>query len=75
MLHETFGEILRKVEHKISSSVDSMPETLITNGFFVQKDYAIRTSFLQSLHKYYDANATNVDFLENAEEATDSINS
>jgi len=66
---------LKRVEHKQSGPDDSLPETIITNGFFVQKERPIHDSFIQALHKYYNANATNVDFLEHAGEATDLINS
>lgn len=53
-----------------------MPEAIIANGFFVQKDRHIHDSFVQSLKKYYsDAPVTTVDFLEHAGEATDLINS
>ena len=51
-----------------------MPETLIANGFFVQKDRPVLDSFVHPLEQYYGAKAMNVDFLEHASEATDEIN-
>jgi serine protease inhibitor len=47
----------------------------LANGLFVQKNHPIRDTYIQSLKKYYAANATNVDFAAHADRATEVINS
>lgn len=75
-LHETFSLILEKLKSKAPTSPLEfpVPETAIANGFFIQQGRSINESFTQLLKKYYDANATSVDFQGHASEATNFIN-
>lgn len=44
------------------------------NALWIQKDYEILDDYLQTVKKYYDGHATNVDFHEKPEEARQMIN-
>ncbi|MDD9868121.1 MAG: serpin family protein [Candidatus Campbellbacteria bacterium] len=61
--------------HKRLNAKNAKYKLSIANALWVQKDYKLLKTYLDTVKKYYDGNATNLDFVGATEESRKTINS
>lgn len=72
-LHDTLAHVIKGLNTEPTGPwTHSKAELAI--GLFVQEHFPVKDSFKKRLEDYYDGTASNVDFYNSSNEATDFIN-